>query len=131
MLTRIKQTHIKSIEGSKESSRDKIMIRVFRKNTVKGDTHSHHYDTFEVPVKRWTTALDALLYIKEHLDPSIAIRYSCRMASCGSCGMKINGTPRLACFTRVSELEGDTVTCSPLSNFPHIRDLVTDFFLFF
>jgi succinate dehydrogenase iron-sulfur subunit len=115
MLNRIKQTRTKIIEGSKETLHDKIMIRVFRKNTVKGDTHSHHYDMFEVPVKRWTTVLDALLYVKNHLDPSIAIRYSCRMASCGSCGMKINGT----------------ITCTPLSNFPHIRDLVTDFFHFF
>jgi succinate dehydrogenase iron-sulfur subunit len=131
MINRIKQTHTKIIDGSKETLHDKIIIKVFRKNTVKGDTHTHHYDRFEVPVKRWTTVLDALLYVKYHLDPSIAIRYSCRMASCGSCGMKINGTPRLACFTRVSELEGDTITCTPLSNFPHIRDLVTDFFHFF
>ncbi len=131
MLSRVKHKHTKLIGVSKESSHDKIMIRVFRKNTIKGDTDRHYYDTFEVPVKRWTTVLDALLYVKEHLDPSIAIRYSCRMASCGSCGMKVNGMPRLACFTRVSELEGDKITCTPLSNFPHIRDLVTDFFYFF
>jgi succinate dehydrogenase / fumarate reductase, iron-sulfur subunit len=130
MLTRVKQTHTKIIEGSKETLRDKILIRVFRRNTVKGDT-DHHYDVFEVPVKRSTTVLDALLYVKSYLDPSTAIRYSCRMASCGSCGMKINGIPRLACFTKVSELEGDTITCAPLSNFPHIRDLVTDFSYFF
>ncbi|PWU79399.1 MAG: succinate dehydrogenase iron-sulfur subunit [Candidatus Nitrosopolaris wilkensis] len=130
MLTSVKQTHTKIIEGSKITIRDKIFIKVFRRNTVKGDT-DHHYDTFEIPVKRWTTVLDALLYAKSCLDGSIAIRYSCRMASCGSCGMKINGIPRLACYTKVSELEGDTITCTPLSNFPHIRDLVTDFSQFF
>ena len=53
------------------------------------------------------------------------------MASCGSCGMKINGIPRLACYTKVSELEGHTITIEPLSNFPHLRDLVTDFGQFF
>jgi len=53
------------------------------------------------------------------------------MASCGSCGMKINGIPRLACYTKVSELEGSTITVEPLANFPHIRDLVTDFSQFF
>jgi succinate dehydrogenase / fumarate reductase iron-sulfur subunit len=130
MLTKVKQTHIKIIEGSKITVRDKIFISVFRRNTVKGDT-DHHYDKFEIPVGRSTTVLDALLYTKSYLDTSIAIRYSCRMASCGSCGMKINGIPRLACFTKVSELEGDTITCAPLSNFPHIRDLVTDFSYFF
>jgi succinate dehydrogenase / fumarate reductase iron-sulfur subunit len=130
MLTGVKQTHIEIIEGSKITAHDKISINVFRKNTVKGDT-DHHYDKFEIPIGRSTTVLDALLYAKNYLDRSIAIRYSCRMASCGSCGMKINGIPRLACYTNVSQLEGDTITCAPLSNFPHIRDLVTDFSQFF
>jgi succinate dehydrogenase / fumarate reductase iron-sulfur subunit len=53
------------------------------------------------------------------------------MATCGSCGMKLNGKPRLACYTKISELEGDTITCEPLPNFPYIRDLVTDFSQFF
>ena len=75
--------------------------------------------------------LDALLYAKSYIDPSVAIRYSCRMASCGSCGMKINGIPRLACYTKISELETSTIECEPLPNFPIIRDLVTDFSLFF
>jgi succinate dehydrogenase / fumarate reductase iron-sulfur subunit len=65
------------------------------------------------------------------LDSSIAIRYSCRMASCGSCGMKINGIPRLACYTKISELGTHAITCEPLPNFPLIRDLVTDFQQFF
>jgi succinate dehydrogenase / fumarate reductase iron-sulfur subunit len=45
--------------------------------------------------------------------------------------MKINGIPRLACYTKVSELEGSTITVEPLANFPHLRDLVTDFTQFF
>jgi succinate dehydrogenase / fumarate reductase iron-sulfur subunit len=89
------------------------------------------YDSYRVPVSRWTTVLDALLYVKERLDSSIAIRFSCRMASCGSCGMRINGIPRLACYTKISELGTDTITCEPLPNFPIIRDLVTDFQQFF
>lgn len=111
---------------------DNINLKVFRINTVKGRSKdSPHYDMFKVPVKRWTTVLDALLYAKSYQDSSIGIRYSCRMASCGSCGMKINGKPRLACYTKISELEGDTITCEPLPNFPFIRDLVTDFSQFF
>src|ERR687889_2228964 len=113
----------------KEILRDNIVINVFRANRTKG--YSASYDSFEVPVQRWTTVLDALLYAKSYHDSSIGIRYSCRMASCGSCGMKINGIPRLACYTKISELEGSTITCEPLANFPHIRDLVTDFSQFF
>lgn len=116
----------------KETVRDKVTLKVFRANRIAGETSSHRYEEFDVPVKRWTTVLDALLYAKHYLDSSIAIRYSCRMASCGSCGMKINGIPRLACYTKVSELEGSsTITVEPLSNFPLVRDLVTDFSQFF
>jgi succinate dehydrogenase / fumarate reductase, iron-sulfur subunit len=111
-------------------TRDKIILKVYRANPVRNDD-SPHYDTFEIPLQRWTTVLDALIYAKSYLDSSIAIRYSCRMASCGSCGMKINGIPRLACYTNVSELEGSTIICEPLTNFPQIRDLVTDFSQFF
>src|ERR687889_48412 len=113
----------------KEILRDNIVINVFRANRTKGDSAS--YDSFEVPVQRWTTVLDALLYAKSYKDPSIGIRYSCRMASCGSCGMKINGIPRLACYTKVTELQGSEITVEPLANFPLIRDLVTDFSQFF
>ncbi|HEY7227828.1 MAG TPA: succinate dehydrogenase iron-sulfur subunit [Nitrososphaeraceae archaeon] len=108
---------------------DKIKLKVYREN--RGQNSKSHYDSFEVPYKRWTTVLDALLHVKSYIDPSIAIRYSCRMASCGSCGMKINGIPRLACYTKISELETSTVECEPLGNFPIIRDLVTDFSLFY
>ena len=135
MLTGAKQTRVgTAIERvGKKALHDKIFIKVFRANSLRGDS-SHYFDTFEIPIQRWTTVLDALLYAKIYQDSSIGIRYSCRMASCGSCAMKINGIPRLACYTRVSELTGsssDTITCEPLSHFPHIRDLVTDFSQFF
>jgi len=112
-----------------ETLRSSVALKIYRANRLAGERS--HYDTIEVPVQRWTTVLDALLHAKAYKDPSISIRYSCRMASCGSCGMKINGIPRLACYTKVSELEGNTITVEPLANFPHIRDLVTDFSQFF
>lgn len=112
------------------SSSYEVTLRVFRANRAQSKD-AHHHDSFKVPVQRWTTVLDALIYTKSYLDPSIAIRYSCRMAACGSCGMMINGIPRLACYTKVSDLKSDIITCEPLSNFPLIRDLVTDFSQFF
>jgi len=77
------------------------------------------------------TVLNALLYAKEHFDHSIAIRYSCRMASCGSCGMAINGVPRLACYTQITELPNSAITVGPLDHYPLVRDLVTNFSGFF
>jgi succinate dehydrogenase / fumarate reductase, iron-sulfur subunit len=122
----------KKLTGQNEKKPPKeILLRVFRDNRRKEDNSGHRYDTFKIPAQRWTTVLDALLHAKSYQDSSIGIRYSCRMASCGSCGMKINGIPRLACYTKISELQGDTITCEPLPNFPHIRDLVTDFSQFF
>lgn len=105
----------------------KIRLKIFRYTPGK----IKRYDVFEVPYKSWTTVLDALLYVKYYIDHSLAIRYSCRMASCGSCGMMINGKPRLACYTKVSELKSDEIVCEPLSNFPIIRDIVTNFDRFF
>jgi succinate dehydrogenase / fumarate reductase, iron-sulfur subunit len=116
-----------SMTDNKNST--KIQLRVYRGKADKKSGGT--YTSFQVPVRRWTTVLDALLYAKEHLDSSIAIRYSCRMASCGSCGMRINGIPRLACYTKISDLGTDTIRCDPLPNFPVIRDLVTDFEQFF
>ncbi len=106
----------------------KIKLKVHR--YIPRENHPH-YDVFDIPTERWTTVLDALLHAKAYNDHSIGIRYSCRQASCGSCGMMINGIPRLACYTKINDLDTDTITCAPLANFPVIRDLVPDFTVFF
>jgi succinate dehydrogenase / fumarate reductase, iron-sulfur subunit len=84
-----------------------------------------------VPKREGMTVLDALLYARDYLDHSIALRFSCRQASCGSCGMKINGRPRLACYTQLDELGGEKVVAQPMDNFAIIKDLVTDLESFF
>jgi len=86
---------------------------------------------YTVPRKEGMTVLDALLYARDYIDHSIGIRFSCRQASCGSCGMKINGRPRLACYTQVAELGGEKVVAQPMDNFAIIKDLVTDLESFF
>jgi succinate dehydrogenase / fumarate reductase iron-sulfur subunit len=128
-IEKIERLDKKREERHKEILRTSITLKVMRGNRAAGERSK--YDLFDVPVQRSTTVLDALLHAKAYQDHSIGIRYSCRMASCGSCGMKINGIPRLACYTKVSELEGGVITVEPLANFPHIRDLVTDFSQFF
>jgi succinate dehydrogenase / fumarate reductase iron-sulfur subunit len=136
IIKKDKKRDIKSEEAietsnTTENTQSSVKLRVFRINAIQDPKDVHHFDEFQVPVKRWTTVLDALLDAKSFQDSSIGIRYSCRMASCGSCGMKINGIPRLACYTKISELSTNTITCEPLPNFPYIRDLVTDFSQFF
>jgi fumarate reductase iron-sulfur subunit len=82
-------------------------------------------DTYEVPCHPDWKVLDALNFIKDEIDGTLAHRWSCRMAVCGSCGMMVNGKPSLTCKEALSEL-GDTVEVAPLANFPVVRDLVVE-----
>lgn len=70
--------------------------------------------------------LDLLIKIKEEQDPTLSVRYSCRMAICGSCGMVINGLPMLACQTLLSDLGNSHIKVEPLWNHRVIKDLVVD-----
>ncbi len=81
--------------------------------------------SYEIAVDPDWKILDAVNYIKDEVDGTLSHRWSCRMAVCGSCGMMVNGEPRLTCKDSVSQY-GDTVEITPLSNFPVIRDLVVD-----
>lgn len=108
-----------------ESKPKTITLRISRVNP--SENAEAKFEEFKVPVQKWTTVLETILYVKNNLDHSVAVRYSCRQASCGSCGMKINGKPRLACYTKISELESNVVTVEPMNNFPIIRDLAVNF----
>jgi fumarate reductase iron-sulfur subunit len=69
--------------------------------------------------------LDALNYIKDHIDGTLSYRWSCHMAVCGSCGMMIDDEPALACETFIRDV-ADTVKVAPLDNLQVHRDLITD-----
>jgi fumarate reductase iron-sulfur subunit len=85
-----------------------------------------YFDEFEVPYREDMVVLDALNHIKDDLDGSLAYRWSCRMGVCGSCGMMVNGVPRLTCSTFLREFDSEPIVVEPLENFPVIRDLVID-----
>ncbi len=104
-------------------SEQKVTFRVFRYK--QGDT-APHYDTFTVTVNERTTVLEALQAIRRDQDGTLVIRHSCHHASCGTCGMRVNGKEVLACVTNVLELGTPTVTVEPLQNAPLISDLVVD-----
>ena len=85
-----------------------------------------YMQSFQVPVTPGMVLLDGLHHIKENLDPTLALRYSCRMGVCGSCGMLLNGTPTLACNTQILDIATTDLTVAPLPNFHIIKDLVPD-----
>lgn len=110
---------------STESGKIKtIIFEVLRYDPEKGGTPG--LQEFTVPLHKGMTVLDGLHWIKEHEDPTLTWRSSCRMGICGSCGMFINGLPRLACTNQIAHLHSDRVVIKPLPNFDIIRDLVPD-----
>ncbi len=101
-----------------------------------------HWDTHTVDLSPVQSVLDAILKIKDETDGSIGIRCSCQQAICGSCGVRMNGKPGLACNTHLEEAarrghgtgwnppeEGQrntVITVEPMGNMPVIRDLIVD-----
>jgi fumarate reductase iron-sulfur subunit len=82
--------------------------------------------SYQVAVSADTTVLDALVAIQRRQDPTLAIRYACRVGMCGSCAVVVNGRERWACRTRVAALGAGPLSVRPLYHFPLLRDLVVD-----
>lgn len=100
-----------------------IGFEVFR---YKQGQQAPAYQTFEVDCDENTTVLVALQEIRRDQDPSLTLRHSCHHASCGTCGMLVNGKEQLACVVNVLELASPTVTVEPMRNMPVLSDLVVD-----
>src|SRR6266568_6065456 len=81
---------------------------------------------YEVPLRKDWAVLDGLNHIKDHQDGTLSYRWSCRMGICGSCGMTVNGEPRLTCATFLADYRPGPIRIEPLRNFPVIRDLIVD-----
>ena len=84
------------------------------------------FDEFEVPCPKDWVILDGLNHVKDRIDGTLAYRWSCRMGICGSCGMMVNGEPKLTCATFLADYAPGPVRVEPLRNFPVIRDLIVD-----
>ena len=74
--------------------------------------------------------LDALIWIKNNVDPTLTFRRSCREGVCGSCSMNIAGTNTLACTMHAEDAKG-AIAIYPLPHLPVIKDLVPDMTNFF
>ncbi len=72
---------------------DQISLRVTRYRPDKDLEPS--WQDYDVPLREEWTVLDALNHVKSDLDTTLAFRWSCRMGICGSCGMNVEGEPRL------------------------------------
>ncbi len=103
-------------------------LRVRRYDPESGEAPYWEEHTIELEPHR--SVLEGVLQAKARFDGSIGIRCSCRAAICGSCGVRINGEPGLACHThldhaRASAKDG-VIEIEPMGNMPVIKDLIVD-----
>ncbi len=89
-----------------------------------------YWDTHTIELEPHRSVLEAILQARDRFDGSIGIRCSCRQAICGSCGVRVNGEPALACHThldaaRASAADG-VIEIEPMGNMPVVKDLIVD-----
>jgi succinate dehydrogenase / fumarate reductase iron-sulfur subunit len=112
--------HHAAPEGAKRSK----AFRVYRWNPDNGE--NPQMDTYVLDLDECgPMVLDALIKIKNEIDPTLTFRRSCREGICGSCAMNIDGTNTLACTKAIDDIDGD-VAIYPLPHMSVVKDLVPD-----
>ena len=82
---------------------------------------------YQIEVDQGMVVLDAIHRIQTEHANDLAVRWNCKAGKCGSCGVEINGKPKLACMTRMNEYDTDeTISVRPVKTFPTMKDLVSD-----
>ncbi len=113
----------KTISAANGAKNIKI-FRVYRWQPDSGKNPS--MDTYEIDLdKCGPMVLDAIIYIKNELDPTLTFRRSCREGICGSCSMNIGGINTLACTKAIEDIKGK-INIYPLPHMPVVKDLVPD-----
>ncbi|MDR3529767.1 MAG: succinate dehydrogenase iron-sulfur subunit [Rhodopila sp.] len=90
------------------------------------DGKNPRMDTYQIDLDSCgPMVLDALIKIKNEIDPTLTFRRSCREGICGSCAMNIDGSNTLACLKPIEDVKG-AVQINPLPHMPVVKDLVPD-----
>jgi succinate dehydrogenase iron-sulfur subunit len=93
----------------------------------RGNAQGGRFEDYKTAVSEGMVVLDAVHQIQAEQANDLAVRWNCKAGKCGSCSAEVNGSPRLMCMTRLSQLNLDEpVTVEPMRAFPSIKDLVTD-----
>ena len=105
----------------------KVQLKVKRYDAESGD-EAPRYSHYSIDVPEHATVLDSLLQVRDYEDGTLALRYSCRSAICGSCALRINGRAYLACKTKAADMlrDREEIVVEPMGNMPVIKDLVVD-----
>ena len=107
---------------------ERFTIRVRRYDPESGE--APHWDEHTIELEPHRSVLEAVLQARDRFDGSIGIRCSCRQAICGSCGVRVNGEPALACHTHLdaarSSSRDGVIEIEPMGNMPVLKDLIVD-----
>ena len=118
-----RMTKGRHFSAATESSNVKVFA-VYRYDPDSGE--NPRVDTYEIDMDNCgPMVLDALIKIKNEIDPTLTFRRSCREGICGSCAMNIGGSNTLACTIAVDSVKGK-VKIYPLPHMPVVKDLVPD-----
>jgi succinate dehydrogenase / fumarate reductase, iron-sulfur subunit len=107
---------------------EQFSFRVRRYDPESGE--APYWDEHTVELEPHRSVLEAILQAKDRFDGSIGIRCSCRQAICGSCGVRVNGEPALACHTHLDAAQkgakDGVIEIEPMGNMPVLKDLIVD-----
>src|SRR3954471_13742953 len=103
-------------------------LRIRRYSPESGE--AAHWQDFTIDLDGKRSLLAGILQAKDRFDGSVGIRCSCRAAICGSCGVRINGKPNLACHMHLDQGPEDAadgvIIVEPMGNMPVVKDLIVD-----
>jgi succinate dehydrogenase / fumarate reductase, iron-sulfur subunit len=118
----------RSAAGGRSQGQEQFILRIRRYNPESGE--APYWDEHTIELEPHRSVLEGILQAKAQFDGSIGIRCSCRAAICGSCGVRINGEPGLACHTHLDHARAAApdgiISIEPMGNMPIIKDLVVD-----
>lgn len=100
-----------------------ISFYIKRKSSLNNSQKTEKIEKFIIPITSGeSTVLEGLQAVQENIDDSLAIRYGCRFKQCGLCAVSVNGSPRMACMTKIK----DGMVVGALENLPVHEDLVVE-----
>jgi succinate dehydrogenase / fumarate reductase iron-sulfur subunit len=107
---------------------EQFTLRLRRYDPESGE--APYWDEHTIELEPHRSVLEAILQAKDRFDGSIGVRCSCRQAICGSCGIRVNGEPALACHTHLdaakSGAKDGIIEIEPMGNMPVLKDLIVD-----
>lgn len=108
--------------SSNRSGQHVATVKIYRPSTA---ADGDQYETFHIPYTPGSgmTLLDGLMWLRENVDPTLAVRYACRIANaCKTCSAKVNGKNVYTCTVQLSD---EVLVVEPPIQKTHVRDIVS------